>query len=75
MWQGAAVAAAFLLLGACAQDTEQDEAQTEEFAKAAEAKGSADRAAGRRNFGIWRKAWLCGIHWLAHVFKKAIGQK
>ena len=40
MWQGAAVAAAFLLLGACAQDTEQDEAQTEEFAKAS---GGQDR--------------------------------
>jgi hypothetical protein len=35
MWKGATVAAAFLLLGACAQDTEQNEAQTEEFAKAA----------------------------------------
>jgi hypothetical protein len=29
------MAAAFLLLGACAQDTEQNKVQTEEFAKAA----------------------------------------
>ncbi len=35
MWKGATVAAAFLLLGACAQDKEQSKAQTEEFAKAA----------------------------------------
>ena len=35
MWKGATVAAAFLLLGACAQDKEQNKAQTEEFAKAA----------------------------------------
>jgi hypothetical protein len=34
MWKGATVAAAFLLLGAWAQDTEQNKAQTEEFAKA-----------------------------------------
>jgi outer membrane biogenesis lipoprotein LolB len=35
MWKGATVGAAFLLLGACAQDKEQNKAQTEEFAKAA----------------------------------------
>ena len=35
MWKGATVAAAFLLLGACAQDKEQNKAQTEEFSKAA----------------------------------------
>jgi hypothetical protein len=35
MWKGATVAAALLLLGACAQDKEQNKAQTEEFAKAA----------------------------------------
>jgi outer membrane biogenesis lipoprotein LolB len=35
MWKGATVAAAFLLLGACAQDKEQKKAQQEENAKAA----------------------------------------
>jgi outer membrane biogenesis lipoprotein LolB len=35
MWKGATVAAAFLLLGASAQDKEQNKAQIEEFAKAA----------------------------------------
>jgi outer membrane biogenesis lipoprotein LolB len=36
MWKGATVAAAFLLLGACAQQVkEQQKAQAEEFAKAA----------------------------------------
>ena len=35
MWKGATVAAAFLLLGACAQDKEQNKAQQEENAKAA----------------------------------------
>jgi hypothetical protein len=35
MWKGATVVAALLLLGACAQDKEQNKAQAEEFAKAA----------------------------------------
>jgi hypothetical protein len=37
MWKGATVAAAFLLLGACAQEQEQAKAQAEEFAKATHA--------------------------------------
>jgi len=35
MWKGAAVAAAFLLLGACAADEKQRKVQQEENAKAA----------------------------------------
>jgi hypothetical protein len=35
VWKGATVAAGFLLLGACAQETAKQKAQAEEFAKAA----------------------------------------